>query len=353
MNKKKYKNKILIIFLRISKWLGFFRLSRFLTRNGLRVLCYHSFSMADEHHWKPRVFIHPDTLEERLQIIKRGGYKVTKLGSAVERLYKKQPRTLGLVITIDDGWHATKSIGHEMFSKFGYPYTVYVTSYYCQKETPIFEMLVKYLFWKTDIKQISSKQLAGLNISGDHNRLDAMVELTDDLMAAIIRHGDINLNNQQRYALAKQLGEILGLDVDNLAEKRMLSLLTKDEIKALSNSGVDIQLHTHRHRWPMQAEPAIKELNQNREFLEPIVEKELNHFCYPNGDWHPEQVQFLKSAGVKSATTCTPGLNFPQTSRYELMRFVDGEDVDPIIFESYIAGFTELLMKAFAIVKFR
>ena len=52
---------------------------------------------------------------------------------------------------------------------------------------------------------------------------------------------------------------------------------------------------------------------------------------------------WLTEAGVVSATTCDAGLNYRDTPRLALKRFLDAEDVPHIRFEAELAGFKPLL----------
>ena len=347
---RRAKKKLIVIFLFLSKWSGLFFLSKYLTKDYLRILGYHSFSMGIEHQWKPQVFITPHIFEKRMEYLKKQGYMVVNLSSATEKLTNNKLSPNSVAITIDDGWYATKLIGHEILSRYTYPYTIYVTSYYSKKETPIFEMIVKYIFWKTKVKRIRTEKLVRHGIPLDANRTNSYSEVTEDLMERIIAHGNEKLDNNQRCKLSKRLGDVLGVDVLKIEESRMLSLLNEKELKTLSIYGVDIQLHSHRHMWPIDKKAALRELNQNKLFLQPLVLNRLEHFCYPNGDWQCKQIQYLKSANIKSATTCSSGLNYPNTSMYKLKRFIDGEDVPQIYFESFITGYTEILEKILTLI---
>ena len=122
-----------------------------------------------------------------------------------------------------------------------------------------------------------------------------------------------------------------------------------DEIRELVTSGVDIQLHTHRHGLS-QDDPKLveKEISDNRRALA-SVKAPLQHFCYPSGIYNPRQWPWLKALGIKSATTCKPGLNYSNTPRYELRRFLDSEDISEIVFEAELCGLLELLRRARAL----
>ena len=122
--------------------------------------------------------------------------------------------------------------------------------------------------------------------------------------------------------------------------------MTCDEIKEAARKGIDIQLHTHRHRFPLD-DPSLlqQELQANRSVLNALTAKPLRHFCYPSGVWSPLAFSVLQKAGIESAVTTEQGLNFSPDSRLHLRRISDGEYVDELEFEAELTGFAELVRK--------
>jgi peptidoglycan/xylan/chitin deacetylase (PgdA/CDA1 family) len=97
------------------------------------------------------------------------------------------------------------------------------------------------------------------------------------------------------------------VDLRPVREGRWLSLASVDELRAAAREGLDVQLHTHRHRFPVSRELALRELRDNRAVLEPLAGRALRHFCYPSGYFRPAHLPWLEEAQVESATTCEPG----------------------------------------------
>jgi peptidoglycan/xylan/chitin deacetylase (PgdA/CDA1 family) len=143
--------------------------------------------------------------------------------------------------------------------------------------------------------------------------------------------------------LAQTIGERAGVEYTPVVESRIFSLVNEAEIREMALAGIDIQLHTHRHIFPMDKARALGEIRDNRAALEPLVSRPLVHFCYPKGKWSEEQLPWLAEAGVRSAVTCDRGLNERETPKLALRRFGDDEGMSQIEFEAEICGFADML----------
>ena len=328
------------------KWIGCFYLARRLTRHGLRILAYHGFAVHDEKRFRPQLFLDSAVFRQRMEYLVRRGYPVLPLDDAVECLQRKELPACATVITFDDGFHSIWSMAVPVLEKLKLPGTIYVTTYYCLKSNPVFRLVIQYMFWKTAKPELDLTDL-GLEDTGEVRFPDAV--LRDDIAWRIINHAESQMDENQRVRLCKELGKRLEVDYAGIVERRFLSLMTNDEIRQAVQLGVDIQLHTHRHSFPVELpiEPELvrREIEQNREVLEPIAGRRLRHFCYPSGIYHKDHQRLLTEADVVSATTCECGLNYSHTPPLLLNRFLDGNDVSWIEFEAEMSGFSELLRK--------
>jgi hypothetical protein len=61
-------------------------------------------------------------------------------------------------------------------------------------------------------------------------------------------------------------------------------------------------------------------------------------FCYPSGEWAADMSSILEREGIRSATTCEPGVVRADTPRYGLPTFLDTERTADIEFEAWCAG---------------
>jgi hypothetical protein len=318
--------------------LGLFWLARRITDQGLRILCYHGFASDDACEFRPKLFISLNTFQKRLEFLRKRRYPVVTLEEALSALEEGKVESGLTVITIDDGFLSVQ-LAWQMLQSYGFPATLYVTSYYCGKEMPIFRLVVQYLFWKTDRKSLAPSVYLpfpnGCPLSTNGEKEQAAWK--------IINFGEQRSSESERWTIIRQLSETLGIDSRQFLESRRLSLLNPQEISMLAKEGLDIELHTHRHRELTDGSLVQSEICDNRAALEPLVRAPLRHFCYPSGIWSRDLWQALTKEQIYSATTCEAGLNFPDTPRLALHRFLDGEDISQIEFEAEMAGLNELL----------
>jgi peptidoglycan/xylan/chitin deacetylase (PgdA/CDA1 family) len=140
------------------------------------------------------------------------------------------------------------------------------------------------------------------------------------------------------------LARALGVPFDEIESRHLFRVMDEQQLRSLAAAGVDIQLHSHRHQWPLHDRArVISEIHENRLFLQPVAASPLEHFCYPSGVYGLHQAEWLADLGIKSATTIEPGLNYRNTSRFALRRLVDGGRVSDIEFAAEMTGFMEIV----------
>jgi peptidoglycan/xylan/chitin deacetylase (PgdA/CDA1 family) len=306
-------------------------------KKRLLIVGYHGVSIDDEHRWKPELYITPAVLEERFRILRDGGYNVLPLGEAVARLAAGSLPPRSVVLTFDDGFADFALEVYPLLEKYGYSATVYLTTYYSTFNRPIFGLICSYLLWKSGRKAIRSTDLVpGLP--------EAIWDLRDHTQRnqahqAIVRHAEASgLDASAKDDLARQVAQVVGVDYEDLARHRILRLLTPEEVARLSGAGVDFQLHTHRHRTPVDRGAFIREIEDNRRSLQSMTGRAANHFCYPSGVYETQFFQWLMECGVQSATTCDTGIASPSTDPLLLPRLIDTMNLSTVEFESWIAG---------------
>ena len=328
----------------LAKYLGMFALSRQLFKRKVRILCYHGFSLADEHHNVPGLFIEPHVFAQRMGYLKQKGYRVLGLHQVYESLQRQEHGVDRVVITIDDGYYSVLKEAAPVLKEHAYPATLYLTSYYFDKDCPVFTLAVGYMFWKSEV---ASADFSGLGVPALQSYSDC--ELTAEnrhaVSVAIKEHGQRLKGNDKRITLLKKLGTVLAVDYDQFNQSRMFNLVTARELAELQAHGVDIQLHSHRHTFPVEAELARKEIQDNKKAVNPYLDTPMRHFCFPSGVWSTQHWDALDAEQVLTATTCETGLVDEHSPVLAWRRILDSSRVSQIEFEAEVCGFNELLRK--------
>jgi SAM-dependent methyltransferase/peptidoglycan/xylan/chitin deacetylase (PgdA/CDA1 family) len=317
-----------------AKYLGLFHIARYVTRNGLRIICYHGFAVADEYKFRSRLFIRGELFRRRIEYLRRKRYPILPLGEAVQALGEGRLPPCATVVTMDDGWRGVYSVGLPLIREFRIPVTLYVSTYYIEHPMPVFPVALSYLFWRTTASKVNLPRGLGSY---------ALSAQTDEADAAAQTHG-ARLPPADRLCFLREVANALDVSYDEIENQQLFLTLDERQLCQLAEAGVDIQLHSHRHEWPLDDRNTVeREIGENRRFLERLVSHQLEHFCYPSGVFGLHQGEWLAALGVRSATTIEPGLNYPETSPFALRRLMDGHPVSDVEFEAEISGFMEIV----------
>jgi peptidoglycan/xylan/chitin deacetylase (PgdA/CDA1 family) len=309
----------------------------------LLILCYHSISMEDEHEWSGTYSMSPALLESRLQMLRDGRYNVLSLDEAVRRLYEGTLPPRSVVLTFDDGMFDFRARAWPLLQKFDFPATVYLTTYYSDYGKPIFGLLCSYLLWRARTRTPQPDTSPLLGIAHPWRLADASgrARAHRDIMAYCDRE---QLTLPERSALAERLADLLGDDYEAIRAKRILTVMTRDEAAEVARSGIDVELHTHRHRTPNDHALFLREITDNRARIADIRDGAARHFCYPSGVYREEFLPWLREAGVATATTCDPGLASTRSDPLLLPRLVDTSFLSPLDVEGWMTGMSAFFM---------
>lgn len=308
-------------------------------RNRLLILCYHGIARKDEHVWRPDLYMHQDVFRQRMEILKRGGYHVLPLGESLQLLQTGKLPSKSVAITFDDGGYDFYAQAFPIIKSYGFPVTVYQTTYYGDHPVPIFNLAWSYLLWRK-----RGSVLTGGNAFGLEDSLDLR---TEDSRAKIVRKLVLNaeaahLTGEQRNDLALQLAKFLSVPYEEILASRIFQVMTPSERSQLAAEGVDFQLHTHRHRTPVDESLFCKEIDDNRRALRELGDRAV-HFCYPSGVYRSEFSEWLRREHVVSATTCDAGLADQESNIFLLPRLVDTSARTELEFEAWLTGVGFLL----------
>jgi peptidoglycan/xylan/chitin deacetylase (PgdA/CDA1 family) len=304
-------------------------------RRQLLILCYHGVSLRNEHEWNGALFVTPQFLRRRFEILRDGGYTVLPLGEAVAALGRGTLPPRSVVLTFDDGFHDFLAAAVPVLEEFGYPATNYMSSYYCIHQRPIPTVALAYLLWCARAKSLAPGTLPGQDGAvdlGDPGQRRALATRLLDKVRSQPASSDA------QEALLHELAARLGIDWGDVVRSRLFHLMTPGEVAEIARRGFDVQLHTHRHRTPRAKAAFCAEVSENRRILEELTGQRATHFCYPSGDVDAAFLPWLRELGVETATTTAAGMAAREHDPLLLPRFVDTMAQPEVMFESWLSG---------------
>lgn len=308
------------------------------------MLCYHGGAVSDEHQFNPLLFCPAEHLDRRLAWLRAAGFTFVGLSAAVEQLRTGCPGPrLPVVVTFDDGWSSTANLLGPVVQRHNVPAALYLcTSHYLSGHA-VADVAIGYMVWKAGIGQVLLAGLApGLDGAYNFNERGDRKRFIDNAVAWVGAEPRSAPLAQERLM---DLAGALGLNAEQLAfDSRRFHYVNAEELKRLHASGWSVELHGHEHRYHAgNAQLVHADLALCRAALREAGFTQCHHYCYPSGNHDDAAHVLLANEDVQSATTCLPGLaHASQKSHlYYLPRFLDGPNIDDLIFEAEMSGFAD------------
>jgi len=306
----------------------------------LLILAYHGVSIEDEHLWDPSQYFSLDEFHTRFQLIKDGGYNVLPLDEALQRLWTDNLPPKSIALTFDDGHYCFYKRIFPLIREFGFPATVYIATFYAQYQRPIFDGASSYILWKGRDSVLDGRAIIAQDIKFDLGTLNSRRQAWSCIRDFAGRN---KLSAEEKDALLARLAKHLRVDFEEMLAKRVLHVMKPAEVSEIAEAGIDVQLHTHRHRTPDQRALFIREIQDNRRAIMEYTGKTAAHFCYPSGVHCTSFFPWLKECGVISATTTETGLASRSSGPFTLPRLIDTSFLSPIEFEGWLTGVAHCL----------
>lgn len=335
------------VVLHLAKVMGLFALSRALTRDTTRILCYHAGSLGDEHLFNPKLFCRPGLLEQRLQWLKCKGFVTSSLDALLQARKNRAASAIPLVITLDDGWYSTSSDLLPVLARYGHQPVLYLATKAFTSGCAVIDVCIRYIVWKSPLPSVQ--------LQGFHAQLDGAYALSERPDRERLCHaaekwlatwdGDASAIHLalERFSLA------MGVPAGTLdLASRRFSYMRTEELLAAAHNGCQVELHGHVHQYVSgQSERNRADIETCRRHIVAVGLPNPRHYCYPSGAYDEQAVAMLTAAGVSTATTCRPGLvqRVVGDRRFFLPRFLDGGDVAMIEFEAEMSGVLDFLRR--------
>jgi hypothetical protein len=182
---------------------------------------------------------------------------VLPLGDALERLYRKALPPRSVAITFDDGTYDFYRQAYPRLKQHKFPATVISPRTTATASVRSSNLICPYMMWKVRDRGIVDLAEFGVSRSLDLASAEARREATLQLAQWAERR---NLTGEQKDQAAATPARRLQIDYQELCAKRILQLMNRQEVRQLVDAGVDFQLHTHRHRTPLNEELFRREI---------------------------------------------------------------------------------------------
>lgn len=296
--------------------------------------------MEDEHEYDPDLFMSPEYFRARMQSLSRYDCRVLPLKDAIDSLFSGTLPQNSVALTFDDGYHNFYSRAYPILREFGYPATLYLSTFYVFFNRPVFDPACQYILWKSRGRKLGLSGLTGVRTDFDLSDPSMRSSAFQLIRSYGARAG---MCATEKDELLAKLSESLGFDYQGMTESRILNYLNTEEVRYLASEGIDIQLHTHKHRVAFDHDRFTKEITDNIDHIHKCTESESSHFCYPGGRYDRKLMPWLSELNIASSTTCDPGLATRRTNRWLLPRLIDVSALSPIEFEGWLTGISHFI----------
>jgi peptidoglycan/xylan/chitin deacetylase (PgdA/CDA1 family) len=216
-------------------------------------------------------------------------------------------------VTFDDGYKNNLEIALPILQQYAIPATVFVATGFSQGEN----------MWNDRVIQLfSDKNLSSLDLTAADLGVRALGDWPERKQLAVTL-----LKKLKYLTIEKRLEIIAALYAANGGIEATSLMMTPQEVKQLSDAGVEIGAHTVNHPIlkVLPAAQQAREIQESKSLLEQWTGKPVTSFAYPNGqigvDLDEQTVGIVKEQGFDCAVVTDWGTSTATTSPWMLRRF--------------------------------
>lgn len=310
--------------------LAFFRA---INTHKVRILAYHGIDWLYEPvvNWDG-LQVDPRMFRRHLGELKRR-YHVLPLGevmSALENGGELPDNTVA--ITFDDGYRNNLTLAAPLLKEYGFPATFFVSTGFADGTASPWWYRLREAVSNTTCESIRMPDGRAALMDGREGRLSAAIEWERHLRG---------LPRCERTECLKKVYETCRCgEGENVA----YPLMTRDEVRRLSDMGFEIGPHTVSHISMSHENKDLieKEIEASLSVVAEITGKSPTCYSYPHGALPKEYkdvLQMMKSRGVRGAVTTIEGMNTHQDDIFRLKRLnVSGHR--SLAFSALMSGLT-------------
>lgn len=238
-------------------------------------------------------------------------FNVLPLSAAVERLRQGRLPARAACVTFDDGYADNARVALPILTELGVPATFFIASGYLNGgrmwNDTVIEALRRLPCGDHDLPGLGMRRLGSAPERG------AVVEP----LLARLKYLPFEEREAQARALAALAPSPLPDDL----------MMNSEQVRSLQAAGMEIGAHTVGHPILARMEPAAarRQIGEDKECLEALLNRRVTLFAYPNGrpsrDYGPEHVAMVRKLGFEAAVSTVWGAATITSDRWQLPRF--------------------------------
>jgi peptidoglycan/xylan/chitin deacetylase (PgdA/CDA1 family) len=271
-------------------------------RDRLLILMYHRFS-AEPHHSR----VSAGQFREHLEYLRTHANPVS-LREGLDALAsgKSMPPN-PVVITIDDGYRDTYEIALPLLDEFGFNATLFAVTDFLDGQSWIWTDLMRFVLSQAGMSgprmlrtAAGEFHLKGNDPYGDAETVNARLK---------------KIPNGLKDAAIREMAETLNVEIPT-QPTREFAAVSWAEVAEMDSTRIQVESHTASHPilTNINKGEVDHELVSSKARLEGMLKREVNYFCYPNGDLNDDVREAVIRAGYRAALTTRFGFN---TSKFD------------------------------------
>jgi peptidoglycan/xylan/chitin deacetylase (PgdA/CDA1 family) len=316
--------------LNLMRTTGLFAPFRLANRSKALIVVYHRFSENGD-----RLATSARALREQLEYLKTY-YRILPLSEVASyfREGKKLPSRVA-AITVDDGYRDFFEIAFPILREYEVPASVFVATDFIDQRTWLWTDKLRYLTSRAATETLE----ATIN---DRALRIALGDTESRLVAASVVNSELKqIPDEAKEDMITRIASSLNVPLPYVPPGEF-SPLTWEQVREMDAAGVEVGSHTMTHPilTNISRDRLRRELNESRFRLEEVLCRNVDLFCYPNGDYDPMVSEEVKRAGYTCAVTSRHGLNNRDANPLALRRIHTERDI--VHFVQSTSGFETL-----------
>lgn len=298
------------------------------------VLLYHRIGKADTDVWQ--LAVTPEHFEKQLQVISCEFNVLSAHDLLQGNLSAKKNN---LVLTFDDGYLDNYTIAKPLLGQYGIPATFFITADQLRTPAVYWWDELEYILLQADLLpghlkvtvqdqpisfQAGEEAIMTTALRQAHATWDAMEAPVSRRAALYFQLWKIlrSLTSEEQQSVLQQLRSWMITAPPDHVSFHCIS--AKQLVQLAGHPLFTIGSHTCSH--PALAElpshAKQQELVQSKQWLEGIINKDIDLLAYPYGNYDQECVEIARRAGYGAAFCTEPAPFQPATERFSIGRFV-------------------------------